>query len=38
MWANLDKDSMILGFVWAGIGLGWCLWFRLTRRELVFSS
>ncbi|MFP1821805.1 APC family permease [Lonsdalea quercina] len=37
MWAHLDKDSMILGLVWSAIGLGWIIWFRITKRELVFS-
>ncbi|KAA8996865.1 APC family permease [Affinibrenneria salicis] len=38
MWINLDKDAMILGLMWSTIGLGWMLWFRLTKRELVLSS
>ncbi|MCG8709872.1 APC family permease [Brenneria sp. 4F2] len=38
MWANLDKDSMILGLTWAALGIGWLVWSRVTKREVVFSS
>lgn len=38
MWINLDKDSMILGLIWAILGIGWLTWSRLTKREVVFSS
>ncbi|ATA18477.1 putrescine importer [Gibbsiella quercinecans] len=37
MWINLDKDAMLLGLVWSAIGLGWVVWFWITKRELVFS-
>ncbi|RLM24509.1 putrescine/spermidine ABC transporter [Brenneria alni] len=38
MWFNLDKDSMILGLIWAALGVAWLVWFRITKREVVFSS
>ncbi|QTF10161.1 APC family permease [Brenneria izadpanahii] len=38
MWVNLDKDSMVLGLIWAVLGVSWLAWSRLTKREVVFSS
>ncbi|MFC3395364.1 APC family permease [Brenneria rubrifaciens] len=38
MWFNLDHDSMILGLIWATLGIGWVVWKRINKRELVFSE